>query len=87
MTYTVQIKPAAAKQLAKLDRPVQRRIQAAIALLADNPRPPGAEVLTVSDGLLRVRTGNYRIVYSITDAELFVLVVKIGHRSQIYRQL
>jgi mRNA interferase RelE/StbE len=86
MTYAVRIKPAAAKQLAKLDRQIQRRIQAAIALLADNPRPPGAKVLTDSDGLLRVRTGNYRIVYQVTDTELLVLVVKIGHRSTIYRQ-
>lgn len=87
MTYTVRIKPAAAKQLSKLDRPAQRRIQAAINVLADNPRPPGTKVLTDREGMLRVRTGNYRVVYQVSDVELLVLVVKIGHRSNVYRRL
>jgi mRNA interferase RelE/StbE len=83
--FAVRIKPSAAKQLEKLDRQAQRRIQAALELLSTNPRPPKAEMLTNTDRLLRIRTGDYRIIYQVKDSELIVLVIKIGHRGDIYR--
>ena len=55
-----------------------------IRQLAGNPRPPGAEKLSGS-GKYRVRQGAYRIVYAIEDTELVVYVVKVGHRSSVYR--
>jgi len=57
-----------------------------IELLAENPRPRGATMLKGDHGLLRVRTGGYRIVYEVRDAALMVLVVTIGHRSEVYRR-
>jgi len=60
-------------------------MQAAIELLADNPRPPAARQLVGGQGEWRVRVGDHRIVYEIGDAELVVLVLRVGHRREIYR--
>ncbi len=86
MTYRIQIAPAAARQLRKLDTPARRRVQAAIELLADQPRPSGAKKLVGGDGEWRARTGDYRIVYENHDNVLLVLVVAVGHRRDIYQQ-
>jgi len=84
MTYRIEVAPAALRQLRKLDQPARCRIQAAIELLADNPRPPGAKKLVGGEGEWRVRTGDYRIIYQIHDGCLVVLVVSVGHRREIY---
>lgn len=86
MSYLIEISPAAVRQLRKLDRPAQRRIQAAIELLATEPRPSGATKLVGGDGEWRVRTGDYRIVYEIHDGVLLVLVIAVGHRREIYQR-
>ncbi len=86
MTFRIEIAPAAVRQLRKLDPAARRRVQAAIELLADQPRPSGARKLVGGDGEWRVRTGNYRIVYEIHDDVLLVLVVAVGHRRDIYRR-
>ena len=84
MSYRIQVAPAAVRQLRKLDRVAQRRVHAAIELLAGEPRPSGAKKLVGGDGEWRVRTGDYRIVYEIRDSVLLVLVVAVGHRRDIY---
>ena len=84
MTYRVTLAPSAARQLRKFDPDVRRRIQAAIELLAVEPRPPAATQLVGGSGEWRVRTGNYRIVYDINDDELVVLVLRMGHRREVY---
>jgi mRNA interferase RelE/StbE len=86
VTYEVALTPAAARQLHRLDRHAQRRLQAVIDLLADEPRPPAAKQLVGGAGQWRVRTGDFRVVYEIQDARLLVLVVAVGHRREIYRQ-
>lgn len=86
MTYRIEVTAAAARQLRKLDRAALRRAQAAIELLADNPRPNGAKKLVGGDGEWRVRTGAFRIVYEIVDNKLLVLVVAVGHRRDIYER-
>ncbi len=85
MTYQVTLAPAAARQLRKFDPQVRRRLQAAIELLATEPRPPSATQLVGGAGQWRVRTGDYRIVYEIHEQGLLVLVLSIGHRREIYR--
>lgn len=85
-TYRIDVSPSAARQLRKLDPAARRRIQAAVELLATDPRPPGAKKLVGGDGEWRVRTGDYRIVYEIHDQVLLVLVIAIGHRRDIYRR-
>lgn len=86
MTYRVEVAPAALRQLKKLDPTARRRVQAAVELLAREPRPSGARKLVGGDGEWRVRTGDYRIVYEIQDQVLLVLVVAVGHRREIYRR-
>jgi len=84
MTYSITLAPSAARQLRKFDPDVRRRIQAALELLAVEPRPPAAVRLVGGSGEWRVRTGDYRIVYEIKDGQLLILVLPIGHRREIY---
>ena len=86
MIYEVVLAPAANRQLRKFDPQVRRRIQAAIELLAAEPRPPAATRLVGGGGEWRVRTGDYRIVYEIEDKRLLVLVLSVGHRREIYQR-
>ncbi len=86
MTNHIEIAPAALRQLRKLDRTAQRRTQAAIELLANEPRPSGAKRLAGGDDEWRVRTGDYRIVYEIHDNVLLILVIALGQRRDIYRR-
>jgi mRNA interferase RelE/StbE len=72
--------------LESLPRPDQQRIAARIDALSKNPRPPGNEKLRGADGLYRVRQGDYRIIYTVKDAELVVLVITIGNRRDVYRR-
>ncbi len=82
MTYRVTLAPYAERKLRAFDPDVRRRIQAAIELLAVDPRPPAATRLVGGSGEWRVRTGSYRIVYDINDNELVVLVLRMGHRRR-----
>jgi len=84
VTYRVSLAPSAARELRKLDPNARRRIQAALDLLATEPRPPAATRLVGGSGEWRVRTGNYRIVYEINDDQLLVLVLRMAHRREIY---
>jgi mRNA interferase RelE/StbE len=84
MTYRVELRLAAVRALRKGDPQHRGRIQGAIALLAQDPRPPGARTLQGRPGL-RVRVGDYRITYTIQDDVLLVVVVTLGHRRETYR--
>jgi len=85
MAHTIRITEAAEKVFINLARPVQTRIRQAIDSLADDPRPSGVKKLKGPDGFYRVRIGDYRIVYDIRDKELVVIIIRIGHRKEIYR--
>lgn len=85
--YTVRYDPRALKELAKLDRPVARRIVKFVDALSADPRPAGCRALVGYPGLWRVRIGDYRVVYTVKDAELVVLVLRAAHRSGSYRNL
>lgn len=86
MTYRIELSPSAARRLRKLDGRAQRRIQAVVELLAQDPRPAGAKKLVGGHGEWRVRTGDYRIVYEIDDGVLVILVLAIGQRREVYRR-
>jgi mRNA interferase RelE/StbE len=85
MPYTIDFAPSARRDLKKLERPVQRRVIEKAQSLQNNPRAPGTEKLEGGGDFYRVRTGDYRIVYTISDRKLIVLVVKIGNRKDVYR--
>ena len=81
--YRVEMLPAAERQLRKIDTVPRRRIDEAIRDLAAVPRPHGYRKLSGADRY-RIRVGDYRVLYMIEDAVLCVLVVRVGHRSDVY---
>lgn len=81
--YRIELRPAAVRALRKLDTPIRQRIQGAVVLLAQNPRPPAALALKGRPGLL-VRVGDYRVIYTVQDDVLLVVVVTLGHRRDVY---
>jgi len=83
--YRIELRPAAVRALRKVDPPVRRRLQGAIALLAQDPRPPAARALQGRPGL-RVRVGDYRIIYTVADDVLLVVGVTLGDRRDVYEQ-
>ena len=85
MVYSIAFAAAAKRQFDKLPRPAQRQPGEVIAQLARNPRPSGVAKLTGEDGLYRARAGDYRAIYRIEDYRLLLLVIKVGHRRDIYR--
>jgi Cytotoxic translational repressor of toxin-antitoxin stability system len=68
----------------KLTEQTQERINNAIALLAENPRPPGVKKLTAREGY-RIRVGDYRILYQISDADKLILIFRVAGRGDVYR--
>ena len=83
--YRVEFASRARRMFRNLPADVQRRLDPAIQALRQDPRPPGCKKLSGEEFLWRIRVGDYRIVYQIQDNELLVLVVKVGHRREIYR--
>ena len=83
--YCIEIARDALRTLSKLDKPVRRRIQAAIDRLGEDPRPAGAVALRSMHGYLRLRVGDYRIIYEVQDHRLLVLIVELGHRREVCR--
>ncbi len=83
-SYNIYIKPSAAKEIEAVPRRDRVRIIGRIRSLATDPRPPGCEKLS-GEEKYRIRQGDYRILYSMEDDALTVLVVKVGHRREAYR--
>ena len=83
-SYKILIKPSAAKEIEAIPQRDRQRIVARIQGLSCNPRPPGSEKLSGQDKF-RLRQGVYRIVYSVNDDGPSLLIVKVGHRKEVYR--
>ena len=84
MTYRVEVSRRAANAVTSLDKPLRRKILAAIDALSGDPRPTGCKKLAGQE-TWRIRVSDYRIIYEIHDQVLLVIVVDIGHRREIYR--
>ena len=82
--YRVLFKPSADKALRKLPESIQVRIATAAKGLRADPRPRGCLKLKGEGNLWRIRVGDYRVVYTIEDDELIVLVVRVAHRKDVY---
>jgi len=82
--YRIEFRPAALRELRKIDRSTQPRIQGVIALLGRDPRPPASRPLRGREGY-RLRVGDYRIIYTIDDDVLLIVVVTFGHRRDVYQ--
>jgi mRNA interferase RelE/StbE len=85
VTYAIEVLPAAERDLRKVHPQMRARIRGAVLKLAAEPRPPGARALKDRPGYLRVRVGDYRIIYTIEDDVLRVVVVRVGNRRDVYR--
>ena len=83
--YEIEISRTAEKQLRKLPRADQVRVVRTMQALADDPFPRGARKLSGYDDVFRVRTGRYRILYSVSERRLVIVVLKVGHRRDVYR--
>ncbi len=83
--YDIEISETAEKQLKKLQRGDQRRVARAIVALADEPRPRGSRKLSGYNDVFRIRVGRYRVTYSVSGNRLIVIILKIGHRKDVYR--
>jgi mRNA interferase RelE/StbE len=87
--YAFRFTAAAQRQLRSISRPDAMRILTALTALGDDPYAAHADVkkLTGPSGLYRLRVGNYRVAYQIDDGRLVILVVKLGNRREVYRNL
>ena len=85
MAYQVTVTPPANKAIARFPLSVRARIAERLLSLADDPRPHGSLKLQGEDAY-RIRVGDYRIIYTIEDDRLLVLVVDVGHRGDVYRR-
>ncbi|HHQ49331.1 MAG TPA: type II toxin-antitoxin system RelE/ParE family toxin [Acidobacteria bacterium] len=87
-SYSLWIKASAAREIEAIEPPkVRRQVVRRIQRISENPRPHGCEKLGGQANRYRVRQGDYRIVYSVQDRILTVVVVKVGHRRDVYRHL
>lgn len=83
--YKIQYKKSVEKDLRKLPTIQLKNIVAKISALAADPHPAGSVKLRGSSDLFRIRHADYRIIYQVLDGKLIVLVVKVGHRREVYR--
>ena len=83
-SYRLLIKPSAAKELRALPANDRKRVVTKIEGLASDPRPPGTEKLSGAEKY-RLRQGDYRVLYSVDDSRKILVIVKIGHRRDVYR--
>lgn len=84
--YKIRLQKSAEKELSKLSPDICKRIIQKIDLLSLNPFPPGVKKLSDEHDLYRIRVGDYRIIYQVENNILVIIVVKIGHRREVYRK-
>ena len=85
MPYSILLAPPAERQLRSFAPAIQKRLVKRMKSLQNDPRPSGVKKLGGEDDLYRIREGDYRIIFTVRDKELIVLVVKVGDRKEVYR--
>ncbi len=86
-SFRIEVSATAEKQIRKLPREDQLRVLRAIRPLANEPTPPGSRKVRGYDDVFRIRVGTYRILYRVEGRCLLIIILKIGHRREIYRSL
>ena len=84
-SYEIEVTRTAEKQLKKLRREDQERVVDAIIALGDQPFPRGSRKLSGYDDVFRIRVGAYRVLYSVAARRLIIIILKVGHRRDVYR--
>jgi mRNA interferase RelE/StbE len=85
VAYEIVFKPAAQRDLKKLPQKMQKRLLKGIMILAENPHSQGVEKLVGYEDLFRLRVVDFRVIFEVHEAELVVVIVRIGDRKEIYR--
>jgi len=85
MRYTIEFRPSALRTFKKLPTVIQRRVSSALDGLTTNPFPSGVKKLIHEENVYRVRVGDYRILYQVDGQQLLILVLRVGHRKEVYR--
>jgi mRNA interferase RelE/StbE len=86
VTYRIEFRPAARRDLKSLPRDVLGGVGRKISVLAENPRPLGVEKLSESEeDFYRIRVGDYRVLCEIQDKILLIIIIKVRHRREVYR--
>jgi mRNA interferase RelE/StbE len=84
VAYRVEILAAAQKDIRALRKPDQRRVVDVIEALGSDPRPHGCKKLRGLESLYRIRLGQYRIIYTVSDTKTIVLALRVRHRRDVY---
>lgn len=84
-TFSIQVSRTAERQLKQLPTAARERVVRAVRTLANDPFPQGCRKLTGYDDVFRIRVGPYRVLYSVNAGALIVIVLKVGHRKNVYR--
>jgi mRNA interferase RelE/StbE len=87
LKYRIEFKLSAAKALKKISKPDQRRIRDKIDSLSENLPDPATTKMKGDNPFHRIRIGDYRIVYEIHGDILVIIIMKIGHRKEVYRRI
>jgi mRNA interferase RelE/StbE len=85
MSYQVLLRPGAERQRRRLEDKTRRRINSALLLLEETPRPPGVVKLRAAENEWRIRVGDYRVIYAIDEDQRLVVILRIKHRREAYR--
>lgn len=83
--YEIEVSGTAEKQLKKLPADDQLRVVRAVLALAEEPHPRGSRKLSGYDDVFRIRVGRYRVLYSVVESRLVIIILKVGHRKDVYR--
>jgi len=83
--YSIRYTESASRSLKKLQRGLRDRIAARVLALADNPYPAGSRKITGEEHAYRIRVADYRVIYDVLEDAIVVLVLRIGHRKDVYR--
>jgi mRNA interferase RelE/StbE len=85
MRYSIEFTTSALREFKTLDRAVQRRIGSKISELGADPFPPGTKKLQGEPDHFRIRIGEYRVIYRLDGKRVVIVIVRIGHRKDVYR--
>lgn len=85
MRYSLEFTASASREFKELDRQIRRRITERINALLDDPFPSGVKKLQAEVDHFRIRVGDYRVVYRIDGKRVVIVIVRIGHRKEVYR--
>jgi mRNA interferase RelE/StbE len=86
VSYNIEWKHSAARELRKLPREAVLRILQAVEQLATEPYPHGVRKLVGSEHTYRIRVGDYRVVYNVVSSTLIIQIIRVGHRRDIYHR-